>query len=81
MIKSLAKHMKLKHQILGPKMKKSPNNDIYIINEIRPGCFRAEKTGQPDEPQPEHPDQEAQPEPEPRGIWFTYLSIVCASIV
>ena len=44
-------------------------NEVYLINQVRPGCFKAEKVIEP-EPQPE-PETRTTPQPEP-GIWFNH---------
>ena len=43
-------------------------NEVYLINELRPGCFKAEKIVEPEEKPPSHQNA---PQPEP-GIWFNH---------
>ena len=63
--------MKNKHKILGPKMRKKlekEKNEIYIINQVKPGCFKAQKViDEANGPQHEAPQPDEEP---PRGIWF-----------
>ena len=46
-------------------------NEVYLINELRPGCFKAEKIVEPEEKPPSHQNA---PQPEP-GIWFNHSNI------
>ena len=48
-------------------MQKEKKNEVYLINEVRPGTFKAQKIIEPEE----SPTHQNAPQPEP-GIWFNH---------
>ena len=51
------------------KTMQKEKNEVYIINQVtgKPGCFKAQKVVDENEPEPEAPQPDEAP---PRGIWF-----------
>ena len=56
-------------------MRKKEKNEIYIINQVRDGCFKAQKViDEENGPEQEAPQPDEAP---PRGIWFK-ISHLCS---